>query len=107
MCIENQCSKTKLGIEYLNIIKEQLYDILFDTLCGIPLQYSFKQIDINNKKLKEFLGKSYDTIINSIDKLTENLGIDRITILPKETISFILYLLTTIYEHDRPMKLYT
>ncbi|CAF1491639.1 unnamed protein product [Rotaria sp. Silwood1] len=107
MCIENQCSKTKFGIEYLNIIKEQLYDILFDTLCGIPLQYSFKQIDINNKKLKEFLGKSYDTIINSIDKLTENLGIDRITILPKETISFILYLLTTIYEHDRPMKLYT
>ncbi|CAF4605185.1 unnamed protein product [Rotaria sp. Silwood2] len=107
MYIENQCSETKFGPEYLSIVQEQLYDILFDTLRGIPLQNSFKQIDINNEELKEFLGKYYDTTINSIDELTESLGIDRITILPKETISFILYLLTTIREHDRPMKLCT
>jgi len=55
MCIENQCSKTKFGPEHLVIIKQQLYDIIFVTLCGIPLQGSFKQIDINNEKLKEFL----------------------------------------------------
>ncbi|CAF3514551.1 unnamed protein product [Rotaria sp. Silwood1] len=107
MCIENQCSKTKFGPEHLSIVKEQLYDIIFDTLCGIPLQNSFKQIDINNKQLKEFLGKSYNIAINSIDKLAENLGTNRLTILPKEIISFILYLLTTVSIHDRPMKLYT
>ncbi|CAF1382356.1 unnamed protein product, partial [Rotaria sordida] len=107
MCIENQCSKTKFSPEYLFIIKQDLYDILFDTLCGIPRQNSLKKIDINNEKLKKFLDKSYDSVMKSIDKFVENLDIDHLTVLPKETISFILYLLTTIREHDRPMKLYT
>ncbi|CAF4600554.1 unnamed protein product, partial [Rotaria sp. Silwood2] len=107
MCIENQCSKTKHGPEHLIIVKQQLYDILFDTLCGIPRQNSFKQIDINNKQLQEFLSKSYDTAMNAIDKLAENIGTNRLTILPKEVVSFILYLLTTVLIHDRPMKLYT
>ncbi|CAF1345759.1 unnamed protein product [Rotaria sordida] len=107
MCIENQCSKTKFGPEHLSIVKQQLYDILFDTLCGIPRQNSLKQIDINNEKLKEFLGKSYDTAMHSIDQIARNIGTDRSTILPKEIVSFSLYLLTTVPIHDRPMKLYT
>jgi hypothetical protein len=107
VCIENQCSKTKFGPEHLVIIKKQLYDIIFVTFCGIPRQGSFKQININNEKLKGFLSKSYDTIINSVDKLAANIGTDRLTIFPKEIVSFILYLLTTVSIHDRPMKLYT
>jgi hypothetical protein len=107
MCIENQCSKTKFSPDHLTNVKQQLYDIIFDTLCGIPRQGSFKQIDINNEKLKEFLSKSYDTAIKCVDKLAANIGTDRLTIFPKEIVSFILYLLTTVEIHDRPMKIYT
>lgn len=107
MCIENQCSKTKFGPEHLVIVKQQLYDIIFDTLCGIPLQGSLKQIDINNEKLKEFLNKSYDSAMNSVDKLAATIGSDRSKIFPKEIVSYVLYLLTTVAIHDRPMKLYT
>ncbi|CAF3770213.1 unnamed protein product [Adineta steineri] len=106
MCIENQCSITKFGPEHLIIVKQQLYDILFDTLCGIPLYGSLKKININDEKLKEFLKKSYSTFSNSIDKLTTNIGIDKSTIFPNEIVSFFLYLLTTVTVHDRPMKLY-
>ncbi|CAF1062481.1 unnamed protein product [Rotaria sordida] len=74
---------------------------------GIFRQYSFKQININNKKFKEFLVKSYDIAINSIDKLAENIGTDRSAILPKEIMSFILNLLTTVPIHDRSTKLYS
>ncbi|UJR07771.1 hypothetical protein I4U23_012054 [Adineta vaga] len=107
LCIENQCSKTKFGPEYLLNIKQELYDMLFDTLCGIPLYNSLKKIDIENEYLRNFLGKSYERLIRSVDKLTANLTIDRSTIFPSEIISFVLYLLTTVQVHDRPMKLYT
>jgi hypothetical protein len=98
LCIEAYCSKTKFGPEHLLAVKRKLYDMIFDTLCGIPLQGSLKPI--NNEKLNEFLGKCP---INAVDKFTS----DHSTIFPKEFISFILYLLTTVAVHDRPMKLYT
>ncbi|CAM4902989.1 unnamed protein product [Rotaria socialis] len=106
MCIEKQCSKTKFGPEHLCVAKQDLYDILFDTLCGIPLQNSLRAIEISNSKLKKFLGESYDTSMKSIDQIADNMGVDHLTILPKETVSFILYILTTVIMHDRPMKLY-
>lgn len=106
MCIENQCSKTKFGPQHLSVVKQDLFDILFDTTCGIPTQNSFKKIDINNQKLKGLLNKYYDSVIKSVDKIAENLNSDRTSLIPAETISFILYTLTTILEHDRPMKIY-
>ena len=107
LCIENQCTKTKFGPEHLATVQQELYDLLFDTLCGIPQQGSFKQIDINHQRLKEFLNKSYDTAMKAVDKLATSMATDRTTIFPKEIITFILYLLTTVPAHDRPMKLYT
>lgn len=107
LCIETQCARTKFGPEHLVIVEQELYDVLFDTLCGIPQQGSLKRIDINHQQLKEFLKKSYATAMEAVDKLARNMGTDRTRIFPKETITFILYVLTTVLVHDRPMKLYT
>ena len=98
LCIENQCSKTKFGPEHLAKAKQDIYDMIFDTLCGIPLQNSLKRIDIHNEQFKDFLGKSYDFILQIPDYST---------IFSPEIISFILFLLTTVQVHERPMKIYT
>ncbi|CAF1527342.1 unnamed protein product [Rotaria sp. Silwood1] len=107
MCIEAQCSKTKLGPQHLIIIRQQLYDIIFDTFCDIPQKNSFRPVNIDYKQLKEFLSTFYESFILTVNKLSMEIGVDHSNILPGEIVSFILHLLTTIPIHDRPMKLYT
>ena len=38
LCTEKFCSRSKHGPEHLKIAQEQLYDIIFETFCGIPTQ---------------------------------------------------------------------
>ncbi|CAF1092901.1 unnamed protein product [Adineta ricciae] len=107
MCIERQCSKTKFGPEHLLNVKQDLCNVLFDTLCGIPLYDSLKKIDIDNEHLRDFLGESHHRFVRSVTKLARNMSSDYSTILPSEIVSFVLFMLTTVEVHDRPMKLYT
>ncbi|CAF1217126.1 unnamed protein product [Rotaria sp. Silwood1] len=107
MCIEAQCSKTKLGSEHLIIIRQQLYDIIFDIFCDIPQQNSFRSVNIDYEQLKEFLSTFYESFISTMNKLSMEIDVDRSNILPSEIVSFVLHLLTTIPIHDRRMKLYT
>ncbi|CAF0804459.1 unnamed protein product [Didymodactylos carnosus] len=106
-CIETQCNKSKYGPEHLAIVKTKLYDTIFYTFCGIPLQGSFKQVNFDDQKLKEFLGNTYDSYLDTVTKLAVNIGSECSVIFPGKVISYILYLLTTVEIHDRPMKLYT
>lgn len=107
MCIESQCSKTKFGPEHLLNVKQELYNVLFDTICGIPLYDSLKKIDIESEYLRDFLGKFHHRFVRSVAKLARNMGTDYSTIFSSEIVSFVLFMLTTVEVHDRPMKLYT
>lgn len=107
MCIESQCSRSKFGPEHLAGVKQQLYDLIFDTFCGIPLYNSERRIQLDNDDLRDFLGRSYDKFIPLLDRLATSIGVPRSAILPAETIVPVLYVLTTVPAHDRPMRLYT
>ena len=103
LCIEKFCSRSKHGAEQLKIVREELYDIIFDTLCGIPAQHSLKTIDIHQDQLSGFLGSTHQQLI---DTVTNDLHLDLSRVFPPALVTFVLYLMTTVTIHDRPMKLF-
>ena len=107
LCIESFCSKTKHGSEPLDHAKQDLRETIFDTMCGIPMQGSFKPIYIRDDRFKRFLGNSFEDFIQSVDRLSKHTGTGPSAILPGVIVPSVLYFLTTISVHDRPMKLYT
>lgn len=107
MCIESICRRAKPDDSSSFItLQRKIYDAIFETFCGIPFQNSLKPIAINNQRLRYFLGKFFDISLGIIEKIAECLNIDCSMIIPKETVSYILYIVTTIEKYDKPHKLY-
>ena len=106
LCLEKQCSISKHSSQHLISIQEQVTDIIFDTLCGIPIEHSFKPVDLHNEKFKSFLGPYHSDLVNALNSLTETISLDLSRTFSPVFISYVLYLLTRIPLHDRPMKLF-
>ena len=88
MCIQIQILMLKYRPQHSFVIKQSLYEMIFDTFCGIPIRNSFKKININDRRLKKFLRRTYDESMRMVDKLATNIGSDRSTIFSLEICLF-------------------
>ena len=89
----------------LTSLLDNLDMLLFNTVCGIPVMNSIRDITLND--LKSYFGNDcFDCIMNFIDRLCNELGINKNDILTTNLILNVLWHLSGIKQHDRPMNIF-
>lgn len=89
-----------------NTFIEKIYNTLFHTICGIPIQHTLKSVPYTDDKLKLFVNWGYNDLIKQLGNLANSLNIEPAMLINEEFLTSTLYGLTKIEEYDRPLKLF-
>lgn len=84
-------------------INEQLKCILFENVCNIPIKGKIKDVNVND--LKQFINDPVS--LDFLNKLTTLLNINTDTLINTKIIKNILYHLTKLDVHERPLTILT
>lgn len=85
-------------------INDNILELLFETICRIPIQYKNKRIKITDKCLNKFIRPEYVEELINITNLTKT-NIDEM--ISDQIIANVLWHLSKQTEHLRPYQTYT
>lgn len=91
-------------LETYNRYIEKVSSLIFDTLCGIPVQDTNRSANFDSIEI--LIGKSFSDKTKHIKNLTDELKTDIQSLFNKEFIQAVLYSLTKIKEYNKPLKVY-
>lgn len=84
--------------------KENINNLLFDTICGIPINNSFHKVSIND--IKTIFNNKCDKIYKFINQLSKELNCTPNNLINDEFLTAILYSLTNINEYKKPLTMF-